>query len=1021
MLCGGRLLRPARRRMKTMPRTVEAAIFDVDGVLLASPHERAWREALVGIADPAAFTTRFYQTEVAGKPRLDGALAALRGLGVAGAEAMAAAYAERKQKILEQLIAAGAFTSFADAVALARDLKARGLKLAVASSSKNATAMLRLTRLPGGGTLDALFDANLCGRQLAHGKPHPEIFLLAAQALGVDPARVVVVEDAPAGIEAACAGGMLGLGIARLHDTDLLRRAGAALVVTDLGDVDREALERGVLRARSGRSDETDMRDTMQAIDDPDWLLSEHGYSPLREPGIESRFAVSNGFLGVRASRAVSRGPSWMTWQASLAWASWPRTYVAGLFDTPNTDPAVPALVPAADWLRVRITLDGQTLLLRRGRTLRHCRTLDMRRGLLLAEWQQRVPAGVVAHLRTLRLVSQAERALGLQLLTLALDRDGVEVDLEASFEAAGLGMLPVASAPELGVWQTTESGKLLAMAGAVTLSLDGAPLAPAATGPLRWRWRWRSTAGQTATMQRLLGVARGDTPESDPGRQATATLAAARVQGARAVLAAHTAAWDTRWQASDIRIAGDPEIERALRFAVYHLNSAANPEDGSVSIGARALTGDAYLGHVFWDTDIYLLPFYFVTWPQAARALLMYRYRTLDRARAKAARGGWRGALYAWESADTGEETTPDQVIGPEGTLVDVLSGKEEQHIACDVAYAVWNYWRASGDDGFLLEAGAEMIMETARFWASRASLEADGRRHIRGVIGPDEYHENIDDNAYTNGMARWNIARALELVGRFTAATRDGDGAWAERWPELRARLGLTTAELAQWREVVATLVSGLDPVTGILEQFAGFHRLEPINLARYADRKVPMDVVLGHERTQRTQVVKQADVVALLALLPDEFDEATKQANFRHYEERCAHGSSLSRSMHALVAARLGIADLALRYLRETAAIDLSPAARESAGGVHIAALGGLWQAVMLGFLGLDQTGAHLALAPRLPPHWQQFDCRVCWRGRVLHLAVEGAEVRAELLSGAPMTLLVHGKPRSLVTKT
>ena len=318
------------------------------------------------------------------------------------------------------------------------------------------------------------------------------------------------------------------------------------------------------------------------------------------------------------------------------------------------------------------------------------------------------------------------------------------------------------------------------------------------------------------------------------------------------------------------------------------------------------------------------------------------------------------------------------------------------------------------------MLEAGADIVMETARFWASRATLEADGRRHIRGVIGPDEYHEGIDDNAYTNGMARWNIERALELVELMRTTARDETRrGWAACWGELETRLGLDAAELALWKEVAATLVTGFDPATGRIEQFEGFYKLEPINLARYADRKVPMDVVLGHERTQHTQVVKQADVVALLALLPESFDEATQRDNFRYYEERCSHGSSLSRSMHALVAARLGMTDMALRYLRETAEIDLSPSSAESAGGVHIAALGGLRQAVMLGFVGLSLAGETLTLAPLLPERWHSLSCCVCWHGRRvrLHISQGGQEVEATLEAGKAMTMLVHGTPRTL----
>ena len=382
-----------------------------------------------------------------------------------------------------------------------------------------------------------------------------------------------------------------------------------------------------------------------------------------------------------------------MSWQRTLNWASWPRTYVAGLFDVPNTDPPVPALVPVADWLRVRIQLNGKQLVMRRGTMLRYRRTLDMRRGLLVVKWRHRDPSGIVAEIVSLRLVSQDDRALGLQWLNFEVDRDDVDVTLEASFEAAGLGMEPAQIERELGVWRITDGSKSVAMAGAPRLTLGGNTLRPDAVDRLRWAWHWRSVAGQRTALERLVAVVRSDEPDRDPGQAATAALQRARNAGGEAVLAAHASAWAARWHASDVTIDGAPELERELRFAVYHLNSAANPHDPRVSIGARALTGDAYLGHVFWDTEIYLLPFYIATWPEAARALLMYRFHTLAGARANAAKNGWRGAQYAWESADTGEETTPERVLTPGGQFIDVLSGKQEHHITADVAYAVWQY----------------------------------------------------------------------------------------------------------------------------------------------------------------------------------------------------------------------------------------------------------------------------------------------------------------------------------------
>ncbi|HWU56607.1 MAG TPA: glycosyl hydrolase family 65 protein, partial [Rhizomicrobium sp.] len=472
-----------------------------------------------------------------------------------------------------------------------------------------------------------------------------------------------------------------------------------------------------------------------------------------------------------------------------------------------------------------------------------------------------------------------------------------------------------------------------------------------------------------------------------------------------------HEQAWKERWDAADVIIEGDDKVQQSVRFAIYHLTSAANPSDERVSIGARALTGDAYFGHVFWDTEIYLLPFYTAVWPEAARALLMYRFHTLAAARLKARHAGCAGALYAWESADSGAETTPERVVAGDGSIVEILTGKLEQHISADIAYAVWQYWRATGDDAFFLAAGAEIVLETARFWASRAKREADGKRHIRGVIGPDEYHENIDDNAFTNLMACWNITRGLESVDILKAR-------WPQRAAALLEALALSDAELTDWRDAADTIVTGLDPKTGIYEQFAGFHSLEKFDLAAHAGRTVPIDVIIGAERTRRSQIVKQADVVALIGLLPEAFPAGLAEANFRYYEPLCAHGSSLSAGMHAVVAARLGHSQTALRYLREAAARDLDHDPN-SAGGVRIAGLGSVWQAVVLGFGGLDLTGDILAIDPKLPDEWRSLSFRVCWRGRSIGVHVHDGRVEVTLLKGEPMDIRIAGSTQKLTS--
>jgi trehalose/maltose hydrolase-like predicted phosphorylase len=681
----------------------------------------------------------------------------------------------------------------------------------------------------------------------------------------------------------------------------------------------------------------------------------------------------------------------------------------------PGAGPGEPGLVPAADWLQVDLRLPDGPVIQHPGDVTSHRITLDMKRGMLLSESRGLNTVGaatpqVSGRAETLRLVSLDDRGIGLQLVQFQIDAGDAEMTLEASFEGLDLGLVADRIGNDFGLWRTRGTGKRLAIATAATLHVNGRLLSPASRGDLTTSWTWTCGTEQIVRLERFVAVVRADAQDQEPGTQARANLAVALQLGWRGAIGRHEAAWAERWARGGVEVEGDAASLQALRFAVYHLSGAANPADERVSIGARGLTGADYRGHVFWDTEIYLLPFYTMTWPEAARSLLMYRFHTLDGARAKAAGMGCRGAFYAWESADSGAETTPEHVIGPDRRVIDILCGKQEQHIAADVAYAVWQYWQATGDAGFMCGAGAEIILETGRFWASRAVPEADGRRHIRGVIGPDEYHEHIDDNAFTNVMARWNIRRAVEVAALVSER-------WPARWTSLSASLGIDDAELALWPGAAESILDGFDPTTGLFEQCAGFNRLEEIDLSHYAGRSVPMDVILGRARIQKSQVIKQADVVALLGLLPDEFPGATAAANFDYYEPRCSHGSSLSRAMHGLVAARLGRTSQALTYFGETAAIDLGVTHVTSDGGVHIAALGGLWMTAVLGFGGLSLAADGLDIDPKLPSGWKSLAFKCQWHGRLLAIRVRPDTVDATLEAGAPMTLRIFGQPRAL----
>jgi kojibiose phosphorylase len=500
---------------------------------------------------------------------------------------------------------------------------------------------------------------------------------------------------------------------------------------------------------------------------------------------------------------------------------------------------------------------------------------------------------------------------------------------------------------------------------------------------------------GEPCRLHRAVALA-SSRDAADPAHAAEARRAAVSVEPPDWALARHEAAWAERWRRAGVVIDGAPRLERALRFAAYHLVSAANPHDPRCSIGARALSGEAYRGHVFWDTEIFMLPFFAHAYPEAARALVGYRHLTLPGARRKAAALGYEGALYAWESTDTGDETTPAAVISPLGELIRILCGEQEHHISADIAYAICAYARVTGDRAFLRGPGREILIETARFWASRVTRGADGLFHIRQVIGPDEYHEGVDDNAFTNWMARFNLRRAAIAAAAAPGGAADPD-------------------EPRRWRAIADAMYLGFDEKTGLIEQFRGFHDLELVDLAQLGAHHAPADVVLGRARTVRSQIVKQADVVQLLALLWDEIPPAVRRRCFLHYEPRTAHTSSLSPGVHALVAARLGLVDIAARYLERTADIDLGNTMGNAAGGVHAAALGALWQAVVLGVGGVrpapDDAEA-LWIEPHLLHDIRHLGFPLTWQGRQLDVDIDAGAIEVGIEGAAPLVIRAIG---------
>lgn len=714
------------------------------------------------------------------------------------------------------------------------------------------------------------------------------------------------------------------------------------------------------------------------------WKVTENQFDSDMLGHHEAVFTIGNGYLGTRG-----------TFEEGYP-GSEPVTLVHGIYD--DVPIVHTELVNAPSWIELQVLVGGERFRMDRGEVLAYIRELDLQAGVLRRSVRWRSPSGHTVDLAFERFASLADpHSLDVRCCVTSIDAT-VVVEIRAGISGivdnAGvrhLRLLDQGPIDERSVYlevQTAATGHRLGLAAALEIS---APEAVYTVQDCPWSptviARGQLAPGQCLIADKLVAIYTSRDSEA-PRDAAIARLARAQASGFDALLAAHREAWAALWQRADIVIDGDDAADLAVRYSLFQLMIAAPRFDDRVSIPAKTLSGYGYRGHVFWDTEIFMLPFFIYTQPEVARNMLMYRYQTLPGARQKAAGQGFEGAMYAWESAGDGTETTPRWVPvwvkeRGEDELVRIWCGDIELHITADVAYAVQNYWRVTGDDTFLRDYGAEILLETARFWVSRAEWHPErGIYEIRDVIGPDENHDHISNNAFTNGMAQWNIKAGLEVVEWLRAH----DAAYADA---LLERLGLTDAALCRWTDVMERLYLEVAPDTCLIEQFEGFYDLEVVDFQAYEPRTISFQALFGIEETQRRQVLKQPDVLMLLYLLDGAFSDAVLRANWAYYTPKTdlSFGSSLGPAIQAALAARLGDSAQAYHYFRLAAQTDLENTRSNAAEGIHGATAGGLWQAVIFGFGGIRLTEEGPVAAPRLPVGWQRLAFNLCYRGQWL----------------------------------
>jgi len=753
------------------------------------------------------------------------------------------------------------------------------------------------------------------------------------------------------------------------------------------------------------------LEDVNNLISDDKWLIFQNEYNTEVNPRYETLFTLTNGYMGVRGTfEEGSEGER-------------SGNFIAGIFD--KSDAQVREIVNAQNWLRIKLYVEGEELSLDKCQLIEFKRILDMKKGILFRSMLIKDSKDRITRIEGYRFISRSDlHRSAIKLFVTPVNYSGV-VGIESIIDGT---VLNSADSPKHRV-------KHLKVADNSSLNKSGVYLETAtidddiriATGsavrlyhyedkeknniakfkrflPLGERsieyFEFDGTENKTVVIDKfIITYTSRDVKKGLLKSTVEKELFAFAGEGIDKELQRHIEVYEELWSVADINIEGDEEADKALRFNIFHLMSSVNENDPMVSIAAKALHGEGYKGHVFWDTEIFMLPFFIYVHPKAAKTLLMYRYNMLDAARKNAALNGYKGAQYPWESADTGEEETPKWGFDYMGNPVRIWTGDLEHHITADIAFAVWEYFRATEDIEFMLNYGAEIIFETARFWVSRCEYVKElDRYEINNVIGPDEFHEHVDNNAYTNYLAKWNIKKGLELINMLKEK-------YPEHYHAISNKICLTNEEMEKWKEVEEKIYIPYDKDKKLIEQFEGYFDKKDYVIDKFDENNMPIwPEGVDITKLGDTQLIKQADVVMLMLLLGEEFDEETKRINYEYYEKRTMHKSSLGPSMYAIMGLKVGDHKNAYQSFMRSANVDLVDNQGNTKEGLHAASAGGTWQVAVFGFGGMeiDKEGA-LNINSWLPEKWDKLSYKVFWKGNLIEVIVTKQEVTVKKLKG------------------
>lgn len=756
------------------------------------------------------------------------------------------------------------------------------------------------------------------------------------------------------------------------------------------------------------------------------WRLVESRFSGEDLGVTETLFAVANGYLGMRGNVEEGRDSHTHGTFINGFHETWPIHHAEEAYGFAQVGQTI---VNVPDSKVIRLYVDDEPLLLPVADLSSYERALDMRDGVLRRELLWRTPSGKRVHIRSERMVSFVERHLAVMTFEITmldaaapvaissqvLNRQDGQDEYHVRSAAMGEGFDPrkanqfsqrvLQPQTQWGdderlvlSYQCTESGMTVAVAADHHLTTeDEAELRVQVDEDLaKHVFRINARPGHTIRLTKTVAyhTSRG-VPARELVDRCRRTLDRVRDEGVAAQIAKQRTWLDEFWARSDVEVPGQPEIQQAVRWNIFQLAQATARAEGN-GVPAKGLTGSGYSGHYFWDTEIYVLPFLTYTSPRYARNALRFRYQMLDAARRRAGELSQDGALFPWRT-----------INGLEASAY-YAAGTAQYHIDADISYALVQYVRATGDLDFLRREGIDILVETARMWADLGFWRANGddKFHIHGVTGPDEYTTVVNDNLFTNVMARFNLRAASFVLERMKDTA-------PEQLADAVQRLGITPAERVEWSRAAENMFIPYADHLGIHPQDSHFLEREIWDLAATPADKWPLLLHYHPLVIYRYQVLKQADVVLALFLQGDEFTAEQKLADFEYYDPLTTGDSTLSGVVQSIVAAEVGYHELALEYFTSSLFVDLANLHSNASDGVHVASAGGAWSALAFGFGGMRDYNGVVGFDPRLPRTWEALTFRVTLQGSRLRVTVTADDIELVCETGERVEVMVRGQ--------